>query len=86
MEQSMKANDSHLVYMTRGGDRAMITQSFGRVIGEDEATVTIDRPSLLTGRPIVVPRTDLYGRADGRRLTEAEMQDILTAHRHEQRI
>lgn len=86
MSTDLATDESHLVYMTRGDTRAMITQSFGRVIAEDADSVTIDRPSPLTGRPITVARVDLHARTDGRRLTEAEMLDVIAAHRSEQRI
>jgi hypothetical protein len=80
-ERAAKTNamPTHVVYMTRGGGNALITQSFCEVIAESDADVTIESVS----GTLTIPRADVFAVKDGR-LTDAEMDAVFTAHGAEQ--
>lgn len=77
---AMNAKPTHVVYKTRGGGRAMITQSFCEIINDAPDVLTIDSVSGVRQ----IPRDDVYAIKDGR-LTSDEMDAVFAEHGHEQR-
>lgn len=75
----MNAMPTHVVYMTRGGSNALITQSYCEVVAQDADSVTIESVS----GTLTIPRADVYAIKDGR-LTDAEMDAVFAEHGHEQ--
>lgn len=76
-ERAAKMNSmpTHVVYMTRGGGRAMITQSYAEVIADTDVALTIQS---VTG-VLDIPKSDVYAAKDGR-LTADEMDAIFAEH------
>jgi len=75
----MSAMPTHVVYMTRGGRNALITQSYCEVLSETEDAITIESVS----GSLVIPRGDVFAVKQGR-LTDAEMDAVFAAHGHRQ--
>jgi hypothetical protein len=77
---AMSALPTHVLYMTRGGGRAMITQSHCEVIGDTDEALTIRT----VGDVRTIPKADVFAVKDGR-LTAAEVDAVFAEHGAEQK-
>lgn len=76
----MRAMPTHVVYMTRGGGTALITQSFCTVVSQSADSVTIQGVMGVK----TIARSDVFAIKDGR-LTNAEMDAVFAEHGAKQR-
>lgn len=85
----INAAPTHLAYFTRGGGRALITQTYGTVIAEDSDALTVQSAAVPNGQTvgatITIARADVVLRKDGgERITEAEWDEIFRTRGSEQ--
>jgi hypothetical protein len=78
--EHMKAMPTQVLYMTRGGSRALITQSLCKIISQTEDELTFE--TVLGLRTISM--ADVFAIKEGR-LSEAEIDAVFKKHGHEQR-
>lgn len=85
--ERIAAAPTHIVYITRGGGRARITQSYGIVVAESDASVTLQTVAAndgFSGR-VTVASADLLARKDNQeRVSDEEMDRIFAEHGHRQ--
>jgi hypothetical protein len=76
---AMNAMPTHVLYMTRGGRYALITQSYCEVIADTDEALTIRTVEDVR----TIPKADVFAVKDGR-LTVAEVDAVFAEHRLKQ--